>query len=97
MAEKLTSGASACNIAEPWQNLAFAIVEQAVEDYRKTLKTACRQARTKGQIAPMTLWKIERIEMFFRGTWMEQLAGDVISGDAIIKRIREEVFSDGGK
>ena len=95
MAEKLTSGTTDFSIDDAWKNLAYAIVEQAVLDYKKALRTACRQAKQRGQIMPMTIWKIERIESFFRGHWMEQLAGDVVSGEKIIKRIREEVFSDG--
>ena len=76
---------------KPWKNLAYAIVLRAAEDYERYLRTAYRQMNLKGKIEPMTLSKIADCERFFRGQWMYELTGDVVTGDHVMKAVRKRV------
>ena len=70
---------------QPWQKLANAIVEQAVEDYRKA------QARIKANpmIADHAKVELRQLEQFFRSQWFEALTD--VDGQLILSRLKKEV------
>ena len=67
-----------------WEDLAQAIILQAVEDYRKSRRRVRHFPDQKGAQAT-----IRETERFFRSRWFAQLTD--IDGEMLIKRLREEV------
>ena len=71
---------------EPYENLANAIVLQAVKDYRDVLARAASHAakdcyqRSK-----------DDLERFFRSGWFEVLTD--LNGEVLIQRMNEEVYA----
>ena len=66
-----------------WENLANAIIEQAVEDYRNVVKNL--------KIDPyshMALRDKKEIEEFFRSDWFPQLTH--LDGKMLLERIQKE-------
>ena len=66
-----------------WEDLANAIILQAVEDYRKARKRV--RTRPDQKIAQAT---IREVESFFRSRWFAQLTD--IDSEMLIKRLKEE-------
>lgn len=66
-----------------YENLANAIVLQAVKDYRKALK--CLKRNPKSNKAQADAKEVER---FFRSPWYSELTG--VDGKMLIRRLREE-------
>ena len=81
---KLRVEQSTAPALSPWQKLANAIVEQAVEDYRKV------QARIKANpmIADHAEAELRQLERFFRSQWFEALTD--IDGRLILSRLKKE-------
>ncbi len=68
----------------PYEELANAIVLQAVKDYRKAL----RDLKTNPQYSPAQ-YAISEVERFFRSKWHKTLTS--VSGELLIKKLRAEV------
>ena len=66
----------AMELTEEFENLANAIVKQAITDYKQALKRKDK-------------FCIVRIEQFFRSNWCFELTG--VSGDFIIRKVKDEV------
>lgn len=68
----------------PWQELANAIVEQAVKDYRM------EQARVKAnpQNSDRAKAEVRKLERFFRSDWFEVLTD--VDGRLILSRLKKE-------
>jgi hypothetical protein len=64
-----------------YQDLANAVVAQAVKDYKNLLK--------RPRLTDRQQFEKEKIEAFFRSDWGEMLTG--LDGDFCIKRIKESV------
>lgn len=94
--DKLTSGHYYEDGTE-YTKLAIAIVHQAVIDYRNALRLAKRQIQIDGIISNLTDGKLRELERFFRSEWCQWLVNDEISGDEIIKRVRDSVFQEENK
>ncbi len=62
---------------DPWEELANAIILQAVKDYRKALREIASE-RT-----------VTECEKFFRSQWFRVLTA--IDGEMLIRKLREEV------
>ena len=73
-----------CNINEAYENLANAIVKQAVVDYKEPLRKLEKNPNDKEAKRDA-----ERIERFFHSGWYTQLTG--IDGDWLIRKTREMV------
>ena len=73
-----------CNINEAYENLANAIVKQAVVDYKEPLRKLEKNPNDKEAKRDA-----ERIERFFHSGWYTQLTS--IDGDWLIRKIREMV------
>lgn len=71
----------------PYENLANAIILQAVKDYRMCLK--CLSKNPNNRFIQNDLAKIER---FFRSDWYYVLTD--VSGDFLIRKLREEARYD---
>ena len=67
-----------------WEDLAQAVILQAVEDYRRARGRVRRFPDQKGAQAT-----IRDAERFFRSRWFAQLTD--VDGEAILKRLRREV------
>ena len=67
-----------------WEDLAEAIIMQAVTDYRKARRRVRHFPDQKGAQAT-----IKEVERFFRSRWFAQLTD--IDGEMLIKKLREEV------
>ncbi len=67
-----------------WEDLAQAIIMQAVTDYRKARRRVRHFPDQKGAQAT-----IREVERFFRSDWFAQLTD--VDGEMLIKRLREEV------
>ena len=67
-----------------WEDLAEAIIMQAVTDYRKARRRVRHFPDQKGAQAT-----IKEVERFFRSWWFAQLTD--IDGEMLIKKLREEV------
>ena len=67
-----------------WENLAQAIILQAVEDYRK-----CRRLvrRKPNQFEAQKM--IREVEAFFRSKWFKQLSD--VDGNIILEQLKQEV------
>jgi hypothetical protein len=69
---------------EPYENLANAIVLQAVKDYRDALKRL--KKKPSNQAAMSDAMECER---FFRSAWYKALTS--VDGKYLIQKLREEV------
>ena len=69
----------------PYENLANAVIMQAVRDYRTALKALRMNPRNK---AAQT--EKESIERFFRSQWYQALT--TVDGEMLIKKLNEEVM-----
>ncbi len=67
-----------------WEDLAEAIIMQAVTDYRKARRRVRHFPDQKGAQAT-----IKEVERFFRSWWFAQLTD--IDGEMLIRKLREEV------
>ena len=85
MSDRLKKEKTSEPAIRPWQKLANAIVEQAVEDYRKA------QARIKANPMNADHAKVElrQLEQFFRSQWFEALTD--VDGQLILSRLKKEV------
>ena len=70
-------------MADPYENLANAIVLQAVKDYRDTLK---RLKKKPGNQAAMS--DAMECERFLRSGWYKTLTS--VDGEYLIQKLREE-------
>jgi len=70
----------------PYEDLANAIVLQAVRDYRKALKTLRVYPKSRSAKADR-----DELERFFRSPWYACLTS--VDGETLIRKIREEVES----
>lgn len=68
----------------PYENLANAIILQAVKDYRAAKKKLKRNPRNT-----LAQSEIESIERFFRSDWYAALTD--VDGRMLIRKLREEV------
>lgn len=71
-------------MTDPYENLANAIVLQAVNDYRKALK--CLKMNPRSRSAKEDR---ENLERFFRSGWYQALTS--IDGRMLIEKLNEEV------
>lgn len=76
--------ASKQSAGNPYENLANAIILQAVNDYRVALKKVKRNPDNKDAIQEAL-----NIEKFFRSSWYEALTS--VDGDFLIRKIRAEI------
>lgn len=67
-----------------YENLANAIVLQAVREYRVVLKSLKRNPKNTDAMSDA-----EAIERFFRSQWYSELTS--VDGELLIRRLREEV------
>ena len=67
---------------EPYRNLAAAIVERAVIDYKKTLRRVRKHPENE-----MALSNKAELERFFRSGWCSMLTD--IDGELIIEKIQK--------
>lgn len=67
------------NFEENYQELAFAIVKQAIKDYRRYIKNDSRRTFHQAQIA--------KIERFFNSGWCYELCG--VDGNVIIAEVKK--------
>lgn len=71
-------------MTDSYENLANAIILQAVKDYRVTLKRLKRNPRNKdAQIAA------DEVERFFRSDWYRELTS--VDGEMLITKLRKEL------
>ncbi|ADU27349.1 hypothetical protein [Ethanoligenens harbinense] len=70
---------------DPYENLANAVILQAVRDYRTALKALRMNPRNK---AAQT--EKESVERFFRSQWYQALT--TVDGEMLIKKLNEEVM-----
>ena len=70
-------------MTDPWENLASAIILQAVKDYREARKKL--KKRPKNEDAKLM---ISDCEAFFRSDWYRALTD--IDGEMLIRKLREE-------
>ena len=68
---------------EDWEDLANAIILQAVEDYRRARRRVRMLPDQKGAQAT-----IRQVEKFFRSRWYAQLTD--IDGEMLLKKLMEE-------
>jgi len=71
-------------LSEPFENLASAIILQAVKDYRGALKKHGK--RPQYQPAIETIAEVER---FFRSEWYRELTS--VDGEMLIRKLKSEV------
>ena len=71
-------------MSDPYEQLANAIVLQAVKDYRKALKKLMKYPRH--ETAKRSIAEVER---FFHSDWYKELTS--VDGDYVLKKIRSEV------
>ncbi|HRV33042.1 MAG TPA: hypothetical protein P5281_01745 [Anaerovoracaceae bacterium] len=67
----------------PYENLANAIVLQAVKDYRDALKRLKKKPQNKAAMADAM-----ECERFFRSPWYRELTS--VDGEYLIEKLREE-------
>lgn len=73
-------------MTEPMEQLANAIILQAVKDYREALKKV--KKHPKNEDAKYTITEVER---FFHSAWYRELTS--VNGDFLMKKLRMEVDS----
>jgi len=76
---------------DPWKELAFAIVRQAVLDYR-TLGAKLESSASKIETKHLSD-EMKSISRFFLGEWFIMLTG-YENGTDILERLDEEVFGN---
>ncbi len=69
---------------DPYERLANAIILQAVEDYRKALKSVKRNPHNR-----TAMDEALSIEKFFRSGWYSTLTN--IDGEFLIRKLQEEI------
>ena len=69
---------------DPYENLANAIIVQAVKDYRAALRTLERNPK----YTPALQDKLE-VERFFRSDWYGLLTS--VDGESLLRMLQEEV------
>ena len=69
---------------EDWEDLANAIILQAVEDYRMARRRVRMLPDQQGAQAT-----IRQVEKFFRSRWYAQLTD--LDGEMVLKKLKEEV------
>lgn len=67
----------------PYENLANAIILQAVKDYRQALKALSRNPRSRDSASVKN-----EVERFFRSQWFSALTS--VDGNMLIRKLREE-------
>ena len=72
-------------MTDPYENLANAIVLQAVKDYRDSLK---RLKKKPGNQAAMS--DAMECERFFRSGWFQTLTS--LDGEVLIEKLHREVY-----
>ena len=70
-------------MTDPWENLANAIILQAVKDYREARKKL--KKRPKNEHAKLM---VSDCEAFFRSEWFKALTN--VNGERLLKKLREE-------
>lgn len=70
-------------MTEPYENLANAIVMQAVKDYRQA-RHKLRKRTKNAEVKAM----IEDCERFFLSEWFETLTN--VNGESILKKLQQE-------
>ena len=70
-------------MTDPWENLANAIILQAVKDYREARKK--HKKRPKNEDAKLM---IADCEAFFRSDWFAALTN--IDGEVLLRKLQEE-------
>lgn len=76
-----------CYSEDPYENLANAIVLQAVRDWR----TAYRATKHAQGTCSREAWsRVYNCESFFRSEWFRTLTNNNIDGIKLIKRLRKE-------
>ena len=70
-------------MTDPWENLANAVILQAVKDYREARKKL--RKRPKNEDAKLM---ISDCEAFFRSEWFKALTN--IDGEMLLEKLREE-------
>lgn len=70
-------------MTDPWENLANAIILQAVKDYREARRKL--KKRPKNEDAKLM---ISDCEAFFRSDWYRALTD--LDGEMLIRKLREE-------
>jgi len=70
-------------MSDPYENLANAIVLQAVKDYRNALKRLKKKSGNKAVMADAL-----ECERFFRSGWYKTLTS--VDGEYLITKLREE-------
>ena len=71
-------------MTDPWENLANAIILQAVKDYRMALKSLKANPRNRTAMADK-----DEIERFFRSDWFSVLTS--VDGEMLIRSLQMEV------
>jgi hypothetical protein len=70
----------------PYENLANAVILQAVHDYRTALKALRMNPQNKAAKSDK-----DEIERFFRSQWYQALT--TVDGEMLIRKLNEEVKS----
>ena len=81
-----------CTPYGAYENLGFAIVERAVQDYGNALRRF-KHARAKEE-KTATLVVIGGFERFFRSDWCYQLTQGRLAGDVIISKMKEKILGE---
>lgn len=68
---------------DPYENLANAIILQAVKDYRQALKLLGRNSKCTSAISTK-----DECERFFRSEWFSFLTS--VDGEMLIRRLKKE-------
>jgi len=68
---------------DPYEELANAIVLQAVKDYRQALKLLSENPHSRSAMAA-----VNEIERFFRSEWYETFTS--VDGEMLMRKLREE-------
>ena len=68
---------------DAYENLANAIVLQAVKDWRKAVKTLKKRPRYEAAIQMR-----DECERFFRSEWFEELTS--VDGSVILRKLKQE-------
>ena len=74
-------------LQENWENLANAIIINAVEDYQSAYKRLLRNPKSEFRRK-----EVEKLEEFFRGSWYAALTD--LDPDYLIRRMQEEIQND---
>ena len=72
---------------EPFENLAYAIIMQAVADYRKYMEKIKAGKNVNDSVS-----EIQSIERFFRSEWYDALSP--VDGEYLIEQLRKETIQN---